>query len=265
MKMNVTTWKLVGGLCLLFCTITTADNEAADNEAVDNEAAQADQVEIKPGVEVEFCGKMRHGVMTIGAECTGTTIAVERTIWEIQLLTDEQKQFSQDHHKQIVVVTGKLRKVAGIETKDRWVIDAEKLIKADKDQVKQGIKLTVLGTLQSSTAKPNDKPTDGSAAGQAATMKIDSAGMIWPIQLSDDAKLKATADSLMGKLVQLTGTLKPATAQKPDSPAMIQVNAIQVPAKEKAAPKQAAIPDTEPTTKLVPLKPVFLRRVPRNL
>lgn len=176
-------WKQIAGAGLAFAMLATV---SADDSAE------------TPDVTVEFCGRLRHGVMVIGGECTGTTIAVERVTWEIQLTNDAQRQFAQQNHKKTVVVIGSLKKVAGIETKDRWIIDAKKLELQDPIKNKQGVRMMIVGKLQPA----NPKQTTPSL------ITIHSNGQVWPIELPTDSKMKTTATSLIGETVWLMGSLK---------------------------------------------------------
>ncbi|MEP3479323.1 MAG: hypothetical protein ABJZ55_08755 [Fuerstiella sp.] len=200
-------WKLVAGTGLALVTLATA---------------MADNATEKPDVTVEFCGRIRHGVMVIGGECTGTTIAVNRMTWEIQLTSDAQQKFAQQHHKKSVVVTGTLKKVVGIEMKDRWIIDAKKLVPQDPEKHKLGVRMIIVGKLQPTSSK--DTP--------AAFMTIDSGGQVWSIDLSANPKLKATASSLVGESVWVMGSLKqPAeqnlTQEKSGVPPILYVSSLK--------------------------------------
>jgi len=178
--------------------------------------AVADTPSAKSNVSVEFCGRLRHGVVAIGGECTGTNISFNRIIWELQLHNDADRKFAEQHHKKTVVVTGSLRKVSGIETKDRWIIDVKKLSEQDVTKNKAGIRIAIAGQLQ------HADPVDG----KAASMTIRSACQTWPINLSD-AKLKSTAESLVDQPVLLMGTLKSATESASKAQPTIYVSTLK--------------------------------------
>lgn len=173
----------------------------------------------KPSVSVEFSGRIRHGMIAIGGETTGTTISFQRIIWEVQLDNDAERTFAEDHNKETVVVTGSLRKVAGIERKDRWIIDVTKLSEFDETKDEEGIKMTIVGKLRASD--PEDQ--------NAGLMTIESAGQVWPIDLTSDAALKTIAESHVGHAVLLKGSLKPAPEEEPDSSPAIHVTSLNRP------------------------------------
>lgn len=195
-------WKLISRMTLTFGMLGVA---------------VADDTPPKPDVTVEFCGRLRHGVMVIGGECTGTTISVNRVIWEVQLMDDAERKFAKEHHKKTVVVTGSLRKVAGIETKDRWIIDVKKISKQDVTKNKPGVRMTIVGKL---------RPVNPGEA-TATSMTIDSAGQVWPIDLSSDATLKNMAATLAGQPVLLRGNLKQPTEDKPTTGPTLHVKTLK--------------------------------------
>lgn len=181
--------------------------------------ADADDSLPRPSVEVEFCGRLRHGVTAIGGETTGTTIAMNRIIWEVRLRNDAQRNFAKSHHKETVVVSGSLRKVRGIERKDRWIIDIKKLSERDATKDKTGIRMTILGTLRT-VDRPDAK---------TPSMTIDSDGQVWPIDLSSDASLKNFAESLVDHPVLLSGSLQQATEEESSAPPVVLVRNLKRP------------------------------------
>ena len=159
--------------------------------------AMADETPPATSVSVECCGRLRHGVVAIGGETTGTTISFNRMVWELQLHDDAAREFAKEHHKEPVVVTGTLRKICGTEVKVRWIIDVTKLSERDAKKDEEGIRLTMQGTL-----RPAESRRDGSPM-----MTIDTDGEIWPIDVSADASLQVKAESLVGEPVLLSGSL----------------------------------------------------------
>jgi len=177
-------WTLIGGMSLALCATPAADDPAA-----------------KPSVLVECSGRMRHGVVAIGGETTGTTITFNRTTWELQLHDEASRKFVQEHHKKSVVVIGALRKVPGVERKDRWIIDVKTMADGDGENFKQGTRIRVHGMLQLAGTGPN----------KGSRMTVISVGNVWPLDLSADPRLQSGADELVGHHVLLMGDLKPAT------------------------------------------------------
>ena len=70
-------WKLVSGISLTLCLFAMADDTCPE-----------------PSVSVKCCGRLRHGVVAIGGETTGTTITFNRTVWELQLPDDAAREFA---------------------------------------------------------------------------------------------------------------------------------------------------------------------------
>ena len=160
--------------------------------------AMVDETPREPSVMVECCGRLRHGIVAIGGETTGTTITFNHVVWELKLPNDAAREFAKEHHKDRVIVTGRLRKISGTEVKDRWIIDVRTLSKSDASEDEEGTRLTIQGTLR--TADPRQSAT--------TKMTIDSDGQVWPIDPSSDAKLRGKAESLIGRPVLLTGSLE---------------------------------------------------------
>jgi hypothetical protein len=166
--------------------------------------AMTDETPDNPSVSAECRGRLRHGVVAIGGETTGTTITFNRMVWELQLHDDVAREFAKEHHKEPVVVTGTLRKTGGTEFKVRWIIDVKKLAKRDAAKVEEGAQLTMQGTLRAADPRRDDSPW----------MTIDTDGEIWPIDVSNDARLKFRAQTLIGQPVLLTGSLERITEEK---------------------------------------------------
>ena len=177
-------WKLIGGMSLALCVTAMADDSAP-----------------KPSVFVECCGRLRHGVVAIGGETTGTTITFNRTTWELQLHDEASRVFAREHHKKSVVVTGALRKVAGVERKDRWIIDVKTIAECDGTKDKQGTRIRIHGMLQLAEPPPNE----------SSRMTVVSDGEVWPLDLSADPKLQSSADDFVGHWVLLVGDLNQVT------------------------------------------------------
>lgn len=196
-------WKMVSGLNLTLCMLAVADGTPPKDESV----------------WVQCHGRLRHGVVAIGGETTGTTITFNRIVWELKLRDDAEREFADEHNKESVVVTGRLRKIAGVERKVRWIMDVSKLSERDATIDKEGTRMIIQGTLR--TTIPSQ--------GNTREMTIVSDGQVWPIQISADAALKATAESLIGQPVILAGSLEQA-AEESDAHPVIQVKTLKRPA-----------------------------------
>lgn len=189
--------------------------------------AAADEVRADPtesSVSVECCGRVRHGVVAIGGETTGTTITFKGIIWELELPDAASQEFAKSHHRESIKVTGKLRRVAGTEVRDRWIIDVKKLAEFDETKDKEGTRLVIQGTLRSRTARKSDSPE----------LMIDADDQLWPIDLSADARLQSNAESLIGQPVLLTASVEPDAEDKSSDRIFIRVRTLTRPAKTPA-------------------------------
>jgi hypothetical protein len=193
-------WKPIIGMSLILCTTLLATDPAP-----------------QPSVSVESCGRLRHGVVAIGGETTGTTLTCNRMVYELQLKDDAQRTFAKEHHKESVVAAGTLRKMAGTESKVRWIIDVKTLSERDETTDKEGIRLTIQGILKATDSHTKETPV----------MTIEAAGHVWPIDLSSDSKLLAKAKSLVGQPVQLSGSLEQDDEEESSAPAIIRVKTLE--------------------------------------
>jgi len=88
---------------------------------------------IKDSVTVKVVGKLRTGLMAIGAETTGTTITANGITWELELgkQTTFRKEAQQLDGKQ-VIVHGRLERKQGVEIQERWIVTVTSLGTLDK-------------------------------------------------------------------------------------------------------------------------------------
>ncbi|HRA88959.1 MAG TPA: hypothetical protein PK992_12835 [Planctomycetaceae bacterium] len=181
----------------------------------------ADDTPLQPGVSVECCGRLRHGVVEIGGETTGTTITFNRIVWELQLNSDAHREFAKQNHKEPVIVTGTLRKIVGIETKIRWIIDVRTISKPDATKDEEGAKMTIEGILRTADPRNGDFPE----------MMVRTHDQVWPIDVSADAELQTRANLFIGRCVLLTGSLERVTEQvddeESDTPLVVRVKTLK--------------------------------------
>ncbi|MBC8113826.1 MAG: hypothetical protein H7062_05575, partial [Candidatus Saccharimonas sp.] len=97
----------------------------------------------EPSIRVECHGKLRHPVVAIGGETTGTTITFDGMTWDLKLPDEASRTFAKDHHKQPTTAVGTLRRVVGTEVPVRWIVEVEKLSEWDVGAQKEGASLTV--------------------------------------------------------------------------------------------------------------------------
>jgi hypothetical protein len=150
------------------------------------------------GMRVECRGQLRHGVVSVGGETTGTTITFEKMTWELKLPDAATRTFAERHNKEPVYVTGTLRFLAGVETRGRWILDVEKLTESDPQKDKEGASAKVQGKL---IVK---EPTSG----KPLECEIAASGITLPLNLSDDVGLPARAQSAANQVVVVNGTLE---------------------------------------------------------
>jgi len=180
----------------------------------------------EPSVSVLCQGRLRHGVMAIGGETTGTTITFHRVTWELKLPDEASREFAERHHKKPVVVTGTLRKVVATESKVRWIIDVTRLTEPDARQAPEdSAQVTIRGTLRAALSRTGNTPD----------YSIRTDGQLWNLNLSADRKIQTAAESLIGQPVHVTGIVPPPPeknerpTEKPDAslPPIVRVKRIQ--------------------------------------
>ncbi len=147
---------------------------------------------------VECHGKLRHGLVAIGGESTGTTVTFDGLDWELKLSDETSEIFAKGHHKQPVTVTGKLRRVTGTERPARWVVEVTRICEQDTALKSVDATATICGQLHKQDA----------ALGSTATLVISANDITLPVDVSTDAELRAKAESLSTKLVVLKGRIE---------------------------------------------------------
>ena len=198
-------WKLFTGITLTVCTFAVADEPPA-----------------KESVSAECCGRLRHGIVAIGCETTGTTITFNRIVWELQLHDDAARDFAKKNHSEPVVVTGELRNIVGTEAKQRWIIDVNTMTKVDPTKVKEGNKLTIRGTLRGTHPSTND----------AKEILVAVDDKTWKIDTSNDAQMRINAKSLMGEPIVVKCHVERTDEDDSESPIVIRVDALDQAARE---------------------------------
>lgn len=176
----------------------------------------ADEIPAEPSVSVECCGRLRHGVVAVGGETTGTTISFNGVVWELQLPDKAAQDFANSHHKESIKVTGKLRKLDGTEVRDRWILDVDKVAEMNAAKDKEGARMTLKGTLRSRTPQKSD----------GLKLTIHSDNQIWPVDFSSDTMLQTKADSLTGQKVVLSGQLEKNTKEESPDPIFIKARTL---------------------------------------
>jgi hypothetical protein len=201
-------WKLFACITLTVCTFAVTVESPSETPSEPSD---------KPSVSAECCGRVRHGIVAIGGETTGTTITFNRIAWELQLHDDDARNFAKKNHGEVIVVTGQLRTVAGTEAKPRWIIDVDSMSKVDPKKHDEGAKLTMRGTLRASDRSRND--------GNGMSVVVDD--KTWPIDTSADARLHANAMALVGEPVVAKCHVARADEEDSASPIIVRVNTVE--------------------------------------
>jgi hypothetical protein len=195
--------------CSLFGPVTTADENRAVQDAKDK---------MPSSVSVLCYGQLRHGLSAIGGETTGTTIQFHKVTWELQVPDEASRQFAEQQHKQPVVVTGTLRKVAGIEVPDRWIVDVNRIARPDAGEVgEEGAKLTIQGTLRAALSKTGTVPN----------LSVSTGNQRWQLDVTTDRRIQSTAESLILQPVLVSGSLllpTPTDSRTPTNPPPASTN-----------------------------------------
>jgi len=195
-------WQFFTGLSLTLCLSATLPSD--DNPA-------------EPSVLVECFGRLRDGVMAVGGETTGTTIAFNQTVWELRLPDDASREFAKNHHKQSVKVIGRLKKIMGTETKVRWVVEVKTLTEGAETRNPPGARMIVYGVLQANAPRK---------AG-LSEFTIEADDQSWPVDLSSDVRLQTAARSLVGQQVVLAGSVEQDKDKESPGPVYVRVRTLR--------------------------------------
>lgn len=164
----------------------------------------AESTKPKSAVRVECHGLLRSGVVAIGGETTGTSIAFDRVTWDLKLADETGQNFAKEHHKKSVVVVGTLRRINGVQFPNRWVIDVERIAEPDRATAKPGAEVTVVGILnRPETLNSPEKKSD-----HTPDAVIESDGFSWPLDLSANADFLKRASSHFGKPMTVKGQIE---------------------------------------------------------
>lgn len=199
------------GLLVLFCLTSLV---------VATESKKKEQ-----GIHVECHGQLRHGIVAIGGETTGTTISFNRLTWELKLPDDATRSFASEHHKQPVTAVGTLRRVDGTQVPVRWILEVDRLAVPDSKSHKAAAIATVIGKLRH----------DEAGTGDSAKLIIEADGITWPLDFDHDKKLADKAKALVGKVATIKGEVLRATGT--ESPRRMQLRVNQL------GPSDLAVPD----------------------
>ncbi len=168
-------------------------------------------------IRVECHGKIRHGVVAIGGETTGTTITFQGMTWELKLPDEASRKFAQEHHKQPIVVAGSLRKVRGTARPERWIVEVDRMTPRDAAAQPESALVKVTGMLRKQAA----------ANGGPQTLSIEADEISWPLDLTAEKPMQAKAESMVGKPAVLEGRLTCGSNHASPTQPIIQVQKLE--------------------------------------
>jgi hypothetical protein len=167
---------------------------------VDADEAFSENDTKKHSVSVQCQGILRHGIVAIGGETTGTTISFHRITWELQFADDHHREFAALHHKKPVLVTGALRKVVSTESMTRWIIDVKKISASDsRHSQAEGAQVTVRGTLRAALSTTGDVPN----------LSVRTDDQTWSLDFAGNREAQSAAELHIGQPIVLKGTMLP--------------------------------------------------------
>jgi len=183
---------------IFLCVILS--NTCIRTVPVDADEAFSENDTKKPSVSVECQGILRHGIIAIGGETTGTTISFHRITWELQFADDNDREFAALHHKKPVLVTGALRKVVSTESMTRWIIDVKKISASDsRDSQAEGAQVAVRGTLRAALSTTGDVPN----------LSVRTDDQTWSLDFAENREAQSAAELHIGQPIVLKGTMLP--------------------------------------------------------
>jgi len=171
-------------------------------------------------VRIECRGKLRHGLVAIGGESTGTSITFDGTTWELKLPNEDSRSLADKLNKKTATVVGTLRHVRGVEVASRWIVDVDKL-SAGEAEVKgvpknEWATISVTGPLKR-TGDQTDSTTGSSVA---------AGGIVWRLDFSEHRELDEKSKLFDGQAVTVRGrfvrTVAPQSSAIP-TPASLQL------------------------------------------
>lgn len=187
--------RLIIGMMLLISLPGLAAEPSGNSEPRKPVAVQAGT----PAIHVECRGRLRHGLVAIGGETTGTTITIDRMVWELNLHNDAARKFATEHHKEVVLVAGSLRRVRGTAVATRWIIDVEKLSIAERETKTDFAKVAMTGVIR------NIPQTDGKDSDH---LVIEADEISFPLDFTTDPSMHVVARSLMREKAILKGLIE---------------------------------------------------------
>ena len=88
----------------------------------------ADSAPAQESITVTVVGTLRTGIVAIGGETMGTTIAAKGIKWELDFGKNVELRAAADKFDgKLVTVSGTLERRAGVEIKERWIVTVASL------------------------------------------------------------------------------------------------------------------------------------------
>ena len=118
-------------------------------------------------VNVIVNGAVQTGMNAIGGETTGNLIVANGIVWELEL-TDSQIAEANRIGRRLATVKGSLRKIRGVEIRERFIVTVESLVPASETE--QTTELVDNGSEGSGTRVPNRAVNENRQPEQAAEL-----------------------------------------------------------------------------------------------
>ena len=97
-----------------------------------------DTAKKKQYIKVEILGTLRHGIVAVGGETTGTEITAKNITWELDIGREaELRQLAEKLDGKEVIVKGELEVRKGIEISRRWIVKVRKMNLPEPDKKKE--------------------------------------------------------------------------------------------------------------------------------
>lgn len=114
---------------------------------------------VAESVHVEIVGRVRTGVVSVGAETTGAMIAADGIVMELDFQNDEQLMEAAKHLGNAMAnVKGRLNRDSGVEVSDRWIVTVESLTPAERTGNRQKKQIDDLPQVTISRPQRNPPP-----------------------------------------------------------------------------------------------------------
>ncbi len=145
-------------------------------------------------IDLEVKGTLTTGIVAIGGESTGVSIATKDGFTcEVAGVKDDKL------NKKTVVVKGSFAVKEGVEVKQRRILTAKSVEEATDKPDENYVKAKIIGKLATGILAPG---------GATTGVTITAAGTTWELDLRKDKDLLAAAEKLTSKEIVVEGTVE---------------------------------------------------------